>query len=72
MAGKTTDMLRQTAEVSWQQLQRLLHPDIIHAPRLDWRHIHPRSLCYLVREAQGMPWLNHLAFVFVNDIGAHP
>jgi integrase len=63
MAGKTSDMLRQQAEVSWQQLQTLLHPDIIHAPRLDWSHVNPRSVCYLVREVQEMPWLNHLALV---------
>ena len=65
MAGKTTEMLRQEAEVAWQQLQTVLHPDILQAPHLDWHHIHPRFILYLSREVQGMPWLNHLALLTV-------
>lgn len=63
MAGKTTETLRQEAEMAWQQLKPLLHPDLVHAPRLDWRDVDPRFLRYLASDVRGMPWLNHLAFL---------
>src|SRR5882762_8055126 len=63
MAGKTLEKLREEADAAWKQLQTQLHPDIVHAPRLDWSQVHPRIFRYLIRWVQGKPWINHLTFL---------
>jgi hypothetical protein len=63
--GKTVEHLREEADVAWQQLQTRLHPDIVHAPRLDWSQVHPRIVLYLAQFGQGNLWINHLAFLAV-------
>jgi hypothetical protein len=65
MAGKTAEELREEGLVAWLQLQTQLHPDIVHAPRLDWSQVHHRMLLYLMKEVQGKPWVDHLAFLAV-------
>lgn len=58
---KTKEQILLEAERSWQQLQSLLHPDLLAAPRLDWRRVHPCFIRYLYQEVRDVPWLNRLA-----------
>lgn len=46
-----------------QDLQGVLHPAILTAPRLDWREVNPNYISYLLRAVVGSPWLNHLALM---------
>src|SRR5258708_543034 len=48
-----------------QELQGVVHPDILAAPRLNWREVFPRFTARLLRTAIGEPWVNHLAFMVV-------
>src|SRR5260370_8556132 len=48
-----------------QELQGVVHPDILAAPRLNWREVCPRFTARLLRTAIGEPWVNHLAFMVV-------
>jgi hypothetical protein len=63
MAGKTVEKLREEVDAAWPKLQTQFHPDVVHAPRVDWSQVQPRMALYLVRSVQGMPWINHLAFL---------
>lgn len=65
MPKKTIEMQRQDAETAWPQLQMLLHPDIVHAPRLNWSQVHPRVRHHLLYEVREHPWLNQLALLAV-------
>jgi hypothetical protein len=48
-----------------QELQGVVHPDILAAPRLNWREVFPKFTARLLRTAIGEPWVNHLAFMVV-------
>jgi len=48
-----------------QELQGVVHPDILAAPRLNWREVFPKFTAHLLRTAIGEPWVNHLAFMVV-------
>lgn len=48
---------------SWEQLQGLVGPEILTAPRLDWARVDERCIRYLVQNVAGSPWMDHLALL---------
>lgn len=48
---------------SWEQLQGLVRPEILIAPRLDWARVDERCIRYLVKSVAGSPWMDHLALL---------
>lgn len=65
MVAKTPEALRRQTEETWQHLQTVLAPAILHAPHLNWSQVEPRFLLYLSREIGARDWLNPLALLLV-------
>lgn len=55
--------------VSWNSLEGLIVPEILHAPKTGgdpgggWPVVHERLVRYFLRNVAGTPWANHLALI---------
>lgn len=68
---------RPRKEYQWQDLQELVPPAILSAPRLDWSRLDRRHLQYLIRtvHGDGVAWFEHLVLasaVLETYIGLDP
>ncbi len=61
MKGSTVAAHEQEAQHLLQDLQMLLHQDIVSAPQLDWDQVNFRFIRFLSKEVRETPWFHHLA-----------
>lgn len=65
MVGKKRD----EHPVTWESLDGLIVPEILHAPKTGgdpiggWPQVHERIVRYFLRNVTGTPWTNHLALI---------
>ncbi len=59
-----------TPATSWQDLEGVVDPRILHAPRLNWEAVDPRAVRYLNMQVAGALWVDHLALL-VGVLTAH-
>ncbi len=53
----------QQAPIIWEQFQRVIDPQVLRAPRIDWDQIDRRLMSYINRFVAETPWVNHLALL---------
>jgi len=65
MSKSTTQQPCPRKVYQWQDLQGLVPPAILHAPRLDWSGVDRRHIQYLIRTVHGdeAVWFEHLALI---------
>jgi len=61
MKGSTVAAHEQEARPLLQDLQMLLHQDIVSAPQLDWDQVNFRFIRFLSKEVRETPWFQQLA-----------
>src|SRR5438034_2795322 len=66
MSNPTTSQRSGSKRVyQWQDLQELVSPAILSAPRLDWSAVERRHIQYLIRtvHGEGVVWFEHLTLL---------
>jgi hypothetical protein len=53
----------QQARLIWEQFQKVVDPQILKAPRINWDQIDRRLMSYLNRFVAETPWVNYLALL---------
>ncbi len=45
----------------WMRFQKVVHPQVLSAPRISWDQVDRKLKHYINNSVGGTPWVNHLA-----------